>query len=80
MVKLREVSPDETLSPAELAARLKASKELAAREKNKRDAERKAEAAKLKAFKYRMEMIRTLCAVLALVMNMLVLSHVLKLW
>jgi hypothetical protein len=80
MQVLREVSPDETLSPEELAARLKASKALAARAKQQRLAERKAEAAKLKAFKYRMEVTRTGCAILALVMNVLVLSHVLKLW
>jgi len=44
-----------------------------------RDA-RKAEVAKIKKFKHNMEIIRTFCSLLAVVLNVLVLTHVMGFW
>ena len=52
-------------------------------EKAIRDSRREAkktEAAKIKQFKHNMEIVRTLCAILAVALNIFVLSHVLGFW
>ena len=52
-------------------------------EKAIRDSRREAkkiEAGKIKQFKHNMEIIRTLCAILAVALNIFVLSHVLGFW
>ena len=54
--------------------------ELTVEQKLAKSQTQKVAAVKLKRFKYRMEIIRTACAIVALVLNMLVLTHVLKLW
>jgi hypothetical protein len=41
---------------------------------------RKKESAKIKRFKHNMEIARTICALLAICMNSLVLSHLLGFW
>jgi hypothetical protein len=43
-------------------------------------ANKKIEAAKIKRFKHNMEIIRTLCAIFAVVLNLFVLTHVLGFW
>lgn len=48
-------------------------------DKIRRDA-RKAEVAKIKKFKHNMEIVRTLCSIFAVILNIVVLSHVLGLW
>ena len=45
-----------------------------------RRAAKKIEVAKIKRFKHNMEIIRTLCAIFAVVLNLFVLTHVLGLW
>ena len=45
-----------------------------------RRAAKKAEVAKVKQFKHNMEIIRTLCAIFAVVVNALVLSHIMGYW
>jgi hypothetical protein len=45
-----------------------------------RHAAKKLEVAKVKQFKYRMEVIRTLCAIAAVTLNIFVLSHILGFW
>jgi len=45
-----------------------------------RRAAKKIEVAKVKQFKHNMEIIRTLCAICAVVLNVLVLTHVLGFW
>ena len=43
-------------------------------------ARHKAEQAKIKKFKHNMEIIRTLCAIGAVTLNIIVLSHIVGLW
>ena len=45
-----------------------------------RRAAKKIEVAKIKRFKHNMEIIRTLCAIFAVVVNMAVLTHILGFW
>jgi hypothetical protein len=45
-----------------------------------RRAAKKAEVHKEKQFKYRMEVIRTLCAIAAVTLNIFVLTHILGFW
>ena len=45
-----------------------------------RRAAKKIEVAKVKQFKYRMEVIRTLCAIAAVTLNIFVLTHILGFW
>ena len=49
-------------------------------ERAARRAARKLEVAKIKQFKHNMEIVRTLCAILAVTLNMCVLAHVLGFW
>jgi hypothetical protein len=45
-----------------------------------RRAAKKVEVTKVKQFKHRMEIIRTLCAIFAVVLNLFVLTHILGFW
>ncbi len=59
------------------------SKLITPEEKIIRDSKREAkkiEAAKIKQFKHNMEIVRTLCAIVAVVLNLFVLTHVLGFW
>ena len=45
-----------------------------------RRAVKKIEVAKIKRFKHNMEIIRTLCAIFAVTLNLFVLTHILGFW
>jgi hypothetical protein len=45
-----------------------------------RRAAKKVESIKIKNFKHRMEIIRTACAIFAVVLNLAVLTHILGFW